>query len=206
MLRDLDINTVPRRFRPAVHRVVFRRRDHAEILGIIALQPGYKSDAHATCQERIFAVSFLSSSPARIAKDIDIRRPKIQSFHDVAPAGLYCLLVFRASLRPNHDGHIVDERVVKSRGESDGFWKDCCGAGICDPVQRLAPPVVCRNLQFRDSACLVHQLGGLLFERHPLNQVIDALIDGLRRIQIQRTPGLSGRIGDEKTQENGDLE
>ena len=48
MFRDLDIDGVPRRFWTAVYRVVFRRGDHAEVFGIVALQSSDKSHAHSS--------------------------------------------------------------------------------------------------------------------------------------------------------------
>ena len=48
MFRDLHINGMPGRLRPAVHRIMFGRRNHAVILRIVALQPRNKSDTHAS--------------------------------------------------------------------------------------------------------------------------------------------------------------
>ena len=43
-------------------------------------------------------------------------------------------------------------------------------------MQRLAPPVVGRNIEARMGAGLVHKLAGLLFKRHALYQVCCALL------------------------------
>src|ERR1022692_4222695 len=96
MFRGWYINRVPRRFRPAVHGKMLRRRDHAKILRVIALQSGDKSYAHPTRDKWILAVGFLPAPPARIAEDIDVRRPEVQALHDVAVSSARRLVMLRS--------------------------------------------------------------------------------------------------------------
>src|SRR6266567_3860085 len=63
-------------FWSAVHCVVFRGRDYFEVARVIALQTLDESDAQTRGEKWILAVSFLSASPARVAKDIDIGTPE----------------------------------------------------------------------------------------------------------------------------------
>ena len=84
MLADVHVNEVARGLGPAVHGIMFGRGDHPVICGIVALQAGDERDAHAPGEERIFAIGFLAASPARIAKDVDVGRPEIEAFEDVA--------------------------------------------------------------------------------------------------------------------------
>src|SRR4029453_11059993 len=74
-----SVEDVPLRLRTTVYGVVFRSRDYFKVVRIVALHPLYEFDAHATGEIRIFPVRFLPSSPAGIAKDIDVRRPVGQS-------------------------------------------------------------------------------------------------------------------------------
>src|SRR5215475_9629775 len=64
------------RFRSAVNRVVFWRGDYLKVTRVIALQSLHKRHAQARGKVGIFAISFLAASPARVAKDIDVRTPK----------------------------------------------------------------------------------------------------------------------------------
>ena len=63
-------------FWSAVHGVMFRGRDHLEVARVIALQTLDESNAQTRGEKRVLAVGFLSASPARVAKDIDIRTPE----------------------------------------------------------------------------------------------------------------------------------
>src|SRR5579864_754751 len=113
MFRYLDINRVPRWLGPAVHRKMFRSRDDPEVFGIVPLQPGYKSHAHASSEKRIFAVSLLPPSPAWIAKDVDIRRPEVQALHNVPVACLHSLVMFSPSFSANNNRHLVNQGIIK---------------------------------------------------------------------------------------------
>src|SRR5262249_43542491 len=159
---------MPRWLRPAVHRIMFRCRDHAEILRIISLQSCHKRDTHASSQKRIFAVSFLPASPSWIAEYIDIRRPEIESLHDVPPSCSNGLLVFRPSLSPDDNRHLVNERIVKSSRQAHGFRKNCGRTSISNTVERFAPPVISWDPEIGDSPRLIDQLLGLLLQTHVL--------------------------------------
>ena len=61
---------------------------HGEVLGggielavdrVVALQPAHEGDAHARGQVRVLAVGFLAAAPARVAEDVDVRRPEGQA-------------------------------------------------------------------------------------------------------------------------------
>ena len=82
VLAYVHIGKVARRLRPAVHGIVLRCRNGQVVLRIVALQSGHVGNAHAAGEEGIFAVGFLTAAPARIAKDVQIRRPEIEASHD----------------------------------------------------------------------------------------------------------------------------
>src|SRR6185503_3603880 len=75
----INVEPVPQRFRPAVHRVMLARGHRAKMLEIVALYSSDESNTHAAGQEWIFSVGLLSPSPARITEDVDVWRPEGQS-------------------------------------------------------------------------------------------------------------------------------
>ena len=71
------------------------------IFGIIPLQAANERHAQRAGQERIFAVGFLAATPARIAENVDVGRPKSQPVVNVAVAvvRLAVVVVLGAALR-----------------------------------------------------------------------------------------------------------
>ena len=84
------------RFRPGVNGVVLRSRDDFQILRIVTLQSFDECDTEPAGEVRIFAVGFLSASPARVAKDIDVWRPEGET---VKPVRSYRAVVLRDTWR-----------------------------------------------------------------------------------------------------------
>src|ERR1700749_910671 len=133
MLAYDDVRGVPCTLRSAMHRVVFRRGDRAVVASVFALHPCDKGNSHASSQERVFSVCLLPAPPARIAKDVDVRRPKIKSLKHVAVTSPDVLRVLDSSFRTDGDGHIVNTGRVESRCQADGFGK--FGRSVdCDAV------------------------------------------------------------------------
>ena len=133
---------------------------------------------------------------------------KSRPFHDVSPAGANRLVVFGSGLGADHDRHVVNQRGIKGCRQSNGLRKNGGRASVGDAVQGFAPPVVGGNLQSRNRARLVHQLGRLLFQSHPRYQIVNPCIERLCRIQIgwncRRLPSLRKRSAqqDERDEEN----
>ncbi len=84
VLADFHVGRVAGRLGAAVYGVVLGSRNDTIVFWIVALHAGNKRHAHARRQKWIFAVSFLTASPSRITKDVDVRRPEVQPFEDVA--------------------------------------------------------------------------------------------------------------------------
>ena len=76
---NIDVGLMPRRFRAAMNGKVLWCGHHARMAGIVALHSRNEGDAHPARQKRVFPVGLLAASPARIAKDIDVRRPECQT-------------------------------------------------------------------------------------------------------------------------------
>src|SRR5579863_4792411 len=193
-----------RRLRSAVYGIMLGRGDHAKILRIVSLKTGYKSDSHAAGEEGIFAISFLPASPARITKDVDIRRPEVETFHNVAPSRLHCEVVLGSRLDADDDRHLVNQGVVESSRKPNGLRKNGGGPRIGDTVQSLAPPVVLRHIKPRNCPRLVHELGSLFLESHAADEVVNPDVDRLAGILIGSAGiGLGGTGSDDEGEKKG---
>src|SRR5207249_1942382 len=74
-------------------------------------------------EEWIFAVGLLATTPARIAKDIDIWRPEVEAFHDVAASGSHRLVMLGPSLGADYNRHFVDRGNVESSRQANRLRK-----------------------------------------------------------------------------------
>ena len=63
---------------------VLGRGNNAIVLRIVSLHAGHESYTHARRQKGVFPVRFLAAAPARIAEDVDVRRPEIETPEDDA--------------------------------------------------------------------------------------------------------------------------
>ena len=123
VLADIDVREMACWFGAAVHSEVFRRRNHAVIMRIIALHSSHESYRHTRAQKWILAVRFLSPPPTWIAKDIDVRRPEIEAFKNVRVAGAFVLRMFDSTFYADHRCHFMNVRHIEGRRESDGLGK-----------------------------------------------------------------------------------
>ena len=208
---DLHVDRVARRFGAAVHGVVLGRRDGLEVLRIVALQAANEGRAEPTGEEGVLPVGFLAPAPARVAEDVDVGRPVIEAgrsrAHAHAAAGQVRAGCSRGRLRPlvivelgarlGADGgrHPMDERLVEGGAETDGLRKHRRDSLIRHAVQRFAPPVVGGNLKARDGGGGAAELRSLLLDGHSRDEVIHALVNRQRRIQIRRAFGLLSEHG-----------
>ena len=176
---------VARGLRTAVHGKMLGGGDDAIVMRIVALHAGHKGHAHARRQEGIFAVGFLAAAPAGIAEDVDVGRPEVEARQRyVLSPSAHCLHVHDAPLGADDLGHLVNGRRVEGGGQADGLG-ELGGAVVQHAVQRLAPPVVGRHVEAGNGPRLVHQLRGLLFQRHPPHQVRRALLGGQAGVKIR---------------------
>src|SRR4030095_318812 len=88
--------------RARVNGVVFRSRDDFQILWIIALESFYEFDSESSSQVRVFAVSLLPASPARVAKNVDVRRPESETVKPIVVTTSLRLVVLRTSFFRDH--------------------------------------------------------------------------------------------------------
>jgi len=86
VIGDGHIYGMPRGRLSAVHRKALRGGESFQVLRVVALKAGDKTNTHLGGQERIFAVSFLAPALARVANDIDVRRPEGEAVEPAAVA------------------------------------------------------------------------------------------------------------------------
>ena len=123
VLADFHVGGVARGLRPAVDGVVLGRRNGTIVFRIIALHSGDIGHTEARTQERVLAVSFLPASPSRIAKDVDVRCPEVQTLLGTAVAGALKLCALDARFNTDGNGHAMDGVCVKCRRQADRLGK-----------------------------------------------------------------------------------
>ena len=151
-----------RGFGSAVHREVLGRGHHFQIFRVVALQSLDELHGHAPHQVRIFAVGLHAAAPARVAHQVDVRRPERQALIDAAFAAPDELVVLGAGLIGDRRGHAEDQVGIPRGGETDRHRKHRRAAGAGDAVQAFVPPVVSRNAEPLDGRRIVHHLRDLL--------------------------------------------
>src|SRR5262245_38378964 len=139
-------------FWAAVNGKVLGSGNDLQVFGIVALQAGYESNADAAGEKRIFSVRFLAAAPARVAKDVDVGRPKGQAVVAAGIAVLDSVVVLGASFGGDDIGHAMNQIRVPGSGEADGLRENGGVSGASDAVQTFVPPVIGRNAKARDGA------------------------------------------------------
>ena len=131
-------------------------------------------------QKRVFAVCFLASSPARVAENIDVRRPERQAAEPFAIAIVLggVIVVFRAAFDADDGRFLMNQSRVPGGGHADGLRKHCRDAVGGHAMQRFIPIVVSRQAKPRNCGCAVTQLGDFLRQRHPADQIVHARCNG----------------------------
>src|SRR4029078_541709 len=120
----LHINGVPCGLGTAVHSKMLRRGDDPKIFRIVSLQSRDECHAHASREKRVLAVSLLASAPSWVTEDVDVGRPEVQTFHDVASSSSDGLVMFRPCFGTNDDRHVMDQRRVKRGRQTNRLRKN----------------------------------------------------------------------------------
>src|SRR5271165_4694785 len=108
MLAHFDVNRVAGWLGPAVYGVMLGRRNDAIVIRVVTLHTGDKCNPHARRQEGILSKRFLSTAPARIAKDVNVRSPEIEALKDIAMPVTQTLDVLDSPFGADHDCHTVN--------------------------------------------------------------------------------------------------
>ncbi len=96
------------------------------------------------------AIGFLSAAPARVAEDVDVRRPEGQPLVTAVRAFAEELVVLCAGLIADRRGHLPHQRHIEGRGQADRLRKDRGLPCPCHAMQSLIPPVVGGHTQAFD--------------------------------------------------------
>ena len=176
-----------------MHGEMLNRRHGLQVVRVVSLQATHKGYAVASRQKRIFAVGFLSTTPAWITENIDIGRPDGQpaKFLGTAPTFSNGLVVLGTSLGGNGIGHALDEFGIPCRSETDGLRKYGGDAISRHAVQRLVPPIILGDVETGNGRARHHQLGDFFFHGEAADQIVHALCDR----QFGITKGQARRLG-----------
>ncbi len=142
----------------------------------VSLHPLDISGRKSRSQKRILSERFLSASPARIAENVDIRRPKSKSLVDVVIFMLVVLVEFYSCFGGDHIGNCVNPCRIKGCGKRDCVWEYRCRAASCYAMGAFIPPVVCMNSQSFDGGRIVQELGDFFLNGHFCNELFCALV------------------------------
>ena len=202
LLAHPGVEGVPLRLGSAVHRVVLRRGDHLQIVGIIPLHPRDERHGHAAGQVGVFPVRLLASPPAGIPEDVDVRGPVGQpgraagKGHERLGAGRgrtrQGVVVLGPRLGGDDVGHPVHEVDVPGGGEPDGLREDG-GTALDDAVKRLVPPVVGGHPEAWNRRSGALHLEHLLLQRHARDEVRRATSRRQVRIEVGSVTDLLSR-------------
>src|SRR5579883_2055046 len=132
-----------------MHSIMFRSRNHLQVLGIGTLHPGNECHSHAASQERIFAVSFLPASPAWVSKNVDVGSPEGEPKEHLMLVVTHGLVVLGPRLRRDRLRHGVHEIGIPCRRHSDYLRKVGRVTGKGHAMQTLVPPVILWDIQPR---------------------------------------------------------
>ena len=105
-------------FGPAVYGVMLGGRNDAIVIRVVTLHAGDKRHPQARRKEGILSKGFLSTSRARIAKDVNVWSPEIEAFEDIAMPVTQTLDVLDSPFGADHDGHTVNCVGIKGRRQS----------------------------------------------------------------------------------------
>src|SRR5690348_4657271 len=90
-----------------MNRVVLGSGNNFQILRIVTLESFNKCHTETAGEVWIFSVSLLTSSPAWVAKDIDVWLPKRKTVKPVVVTMSLCFVVLRPRLVGDHRGDAV---------------------------------------------------------------------------------------------------
>ena len=153
---------------------------------LLRLQALHEGDAHARGEERILAIGFLATAPARVTEDVDVGRPEREPLVTLVLAARQEGMVLGARFVADGGGHLGHQRGIERGRQADRLRKHRGTAGAGHAVQGFVPPIVFGHLQARDGGRGVLHLRGLFLQRHARYQIGGARLQRLRGVQIWR--------------------
>ena len=138
---------MPRWLGATVYRKMFCRTNGFKIIGIVALHGFYKCNTHGAGEVRVFAISFMSTPPAGVPKNIDVRRIKSEPLIQTIFSFTLKLVVLCPCFITDHYTHFINGFIIKCCRQANGLGKRGCQAGTCNTMQCFVPPVISWNFQ-----------------------------------------------------------
>src|SRR5215470_3851210 len=101
-----------------MNRVVLGSGNDFQILRIVTLESFNECHTETAGEIWIFSVSLLPASPAWVAKDIDVWRPKRKTVKPVVVTTSLCFVILGPRLVGDHHGDAIDQWRIKCSSES----------------------------------------------------------------------------------------
>ncbi len=181
-----------------VGQVVLEHGRGLQVEGVVTLEPLAVRGRDGPGEQRILGVALLVAPRARVAQQVDHRRPHLQPPQDGIDG------VVAARLVAHGRADLPDQRRVPGAGQPDRLREDGAGGellvpvvvavvGPGDTVQRLGAVLVVGDAEARDRRLRLVQQAQLLVEGEPAEQVGDALVERQGRVlERVRLRGLNG--------------
>ena len=154
---------------------MLRSGNDFEVFGVVTLHRFDEGYSDSRCKVGVFAVGFLTASPAWVAEDVDVRRPEVEASIDTVIAVGDCIGVLGAGFGRDDGGLTVDEVGVPGGGHANSLREDSCVTVAGDSVERFAPPVIFRDIKAGNGDGVILHLRDFFFEGHAGDKVIDTL-------------------------------
>ena len=199
---------MPQWFGTTVHRIMLGAGVCLIIPAVVALHSQDSLHTQHCIHIRVLSTRLLSSSPSRVAEDIDIGAPKRQfrvSWIVCHPHRYIKDIVVGAvpigtRLIGNGGKHVVKQLAVERCRHSNGLRIDRIPS-LSHSVACLAPPVVGRYSQPVDRNRLVHHQPHLLLWREQRDEILHTLLEG--EIDILIGEGMSTNSAGRRLLDNG---
>ena len=129
---------------------LFRAGMDGEVLGTggclqvfaVALQATDEGHTQPGGQVRVFAVGFLSTSPARVTEDVDIGTPEGESLVNAPIFVSGLLIILSTAFRGDGFRHTLVKILVEDGSKPNGLREHGSRAGTGNAVEGFVPPVV----------------------------------------------------------------
>ena len=163
--RHNGVEFMPELLRSAVNRKMLCACRRLQVFSV-ALNAPDKTHAKTPGQIRIFPIGFLSTTPATITENIDIRRPQCEALINIivafSPAGIELCACFGG----DDISDLLHLISVKHCRHCDCLWKHRRRSCTRDAVESLIPPVIGRDPQPLHGWRIKAKHQRTLFQRH----------------------------------------
>ena len=153
-----------------------------------ALQATHHAHAHTAGKEGVFAISFLSPAPARVAENVDVRSPESKPLIALQPAILRKTGALGPGLIAHSRKHLVQQAVIERSSHADRLRENRSQPGTPHTVQSLVPPVILFDAQPGNGRRGVLHQRSLFLERKTAHQVAGTFGCRQRRVLIRQPP------------------